>query len=173
MRSTATDTIKMAIFSLPHCQKQRTSFSMWFSCVLLSPRSERVSRNGRDGESQRTSEWFREREKGRHCDKCLGDISWLYIRRHYCNPGQRITCHIMAWNKFIQLRKFISGHVSKLVATMHFWHRIISLSALARPLILMPFASKWCRCSKCTEYGKPWPCTLAQCAPRYSMLFHL
>lgn len=29
-------------------------------------------------------------------DKCLGDISWLCIRRHYCNLGERITCHIMA-----------------------------------------------------------------------------
>lgn len=98
-----------------------------------------------------TSEWVR--AKGRHCDKCSGDILWLYIRRHYCNPGQRITCHIMARNKFIQLRKFISGHVSKLVPTMHFWHRIISLSALGRPLILMLFASQSAMVSVYKMYG--------------------
>lgn len=92
---------------------------MWFSYVCVFGRA-----NGR------------KRKRERECDKCLDDISWLYIRRHYCNPGQRITCHIMAWNKFIQLRKFISGHVSKLVPTIHFWHRIISFTA--RPLLLWP-----------------------------------
>lgn len=40
--------------------------------------------------------------------------------------ASEINCHIMACNKFIQLRKFISGHVSKLDTTNHAWHRIIT-----------------------------------------------
>lgn len=39
--------------------------------------------------------------------------------------ASEINYHKMACNNLIQLRKFISGHMSKLDITSHAWHRII------------------------------------------------
>lgn len=68
------------------------------------------------------------------CDKCLDDILWLYIRRLYCNLGERITFHIMALNKFIPFTKFISiRSCGRIGSKIHFWHGIITPAAAWYP----------------------------------------